>query len=267
MRKKLVEQAEIMSNNTLSEDVNYLVLYSPQVVDLAEPGQFVMIKNEQGSTYLRRPFGVADVDRANGRLLLIYRKAGKGTQELSNLQAGNRISVEGPLGNGFSFRSESEAAEAYGDTLLIGGGVGIAPIIYAARHLSEKTSCKPIVLLGVRNKNELYWSQFLEEYAQALIYTTDDGSYGIKGFAINAIPDILDKYPNIKHIKVCGPTIMMKGIAELAAKKGIECQVSLEKRMACGIGVCLGCTFEGKSGKRWKVCADGPVFDGVEVFG
>ncbi len=259
--KKLVEIGNIVSNTELSADVSALVLECPQVVAEAKPGQFVMIKNEMGSTYLRRPFGVADVDKENGLLLLVYRKAGKGTQELALLEEGSPISVEGPLGKGFSFKEA-------GRTLLIGGGVGIAPIIYTARHLSEEiTGPKPVILFGVRNHKELFWSDFVEDFAEKLIYTTDDGSYGRKGFAIDAIPDILAKYPDIRHIKVCGPTIMMKGIAELAIKQGIECEVSLEKRMACGIGVCLGCTFAGKSGKRWKVCADGPVFDGVEVFG
>ncbi len=258
---KLVENGKIIYNKPLSDDVNALCLAVPQVVALAQPGQFVMIKNEQGSTYLRRPFGVADVNKETGQLVLIYRKAGKGTQELSQLDSGAVISVEGPLGKGFSFKNE-------GRTLLIGGGVGIAPIIYTARHLgAEMTGPKPVILLGVRNHKELFWSDFVEEFSEKLVYTTDDGSYGRKGFAIDAVPDILNKYPDIRHIKVCGPTIMMKGIAELAIKQGIECEVSLEKRMACGIGVCLGCTFAGKSGKRWKVCADGPVFDAVEVFG
>lgn len=258
---KLVENGKIIYNKPLSDDVNTLCLAVPQVVALAKPGQFVMIKNEQGSTYLRRPFGVADVDRKRGELLLIYRKAGKGTLELSQLEPGAVISVEGPLGKGFSFDED-------GRTLLIGGGVGIAPIIYTARYLGEEgQGPKPVILFGVRNHRELFWSDFVESFSEKLVYTTDDGSYGRKGFAIDAIPDILAKYPDIKHIKVCGPTIMMKGIAELAIKEGLQCEVSLEKRMACGIGVCLGCTFAGKSGKRWKVCADGPVFDAVEVFG
>lgn len=259
--KKLVEIGNIVSNWELSADVNALVLECPDIVSVAKPGQFVMIKNEMGSTYLRRPFGVADVDKEQGLLLLIYRKAGKGTQELAQLDDGAPISVEGPLGNGFSFKNE-------GRTLLIGGGVGIAPIIYTARHLSkELDGPKPVILLGVRNHKELFWSDFVENFAEKLVYTTDDGSYGRKGFAIDAIPDILKEYQDIKHIKVCGPTVMMKGIAELAIKQGIECEVSLEKRMACGFGVCLGCTFEGKSGKRWKVCGDGPIFDAEEVFG
>ncbi|MCR5176257.1 MAG: dihydroorotate dehydrogenase electron transfer subunit [Anaerovibrio sp.] len=259
--KKLVETGNVISNEELSADVNAMVLECPKVVELAQPGQFVMIKNEMGSTYLRRPFGVADVDKEKGLLLLIYRKAGKGTNELSMLEEGAPISVEGPLGNGFSFDND-------GRTLLVGGGVGIAPIIYTARKLgAEMAGPKPIILLGVRNHKELFWSDFLEDFSQKLVYTTDDGSYGRKGFAIDAIPDILKAYPDIKHIKVCGPTIMMKGIAELAIKQGLECEVSLEKRMACGFGVCLGCTFEGKSGKRWKVCGDGPVFDAEEVFG
>ena len=140
-------------------------------------------------------------------------------------------------------------------------------MIYTARHLAEANpENKPVFLMGVRNADELFWQEYLQDFTDSIEVTTDDGSAGRKGFAIDALPDILAKY-DIKHIKICGPTIMMEGLAKMAMEKGIECQVSLEKRMACGIGVCLGCTFEGKqSGKRWKICHDGPVFPAEEVF-
>lgn len=253
---KFVENGVIVSNRSLSAEVNELVLKCPQVAKEAQPGQFVMIKNENGSTYLRRPFGVADIN--GDKLTLIYRLAGKGTKELAGLQAGADISVEGPLGHGFKL--------AEGLTLVIGGGVGIAPIVYTARKLAEGGS-KPVVLLGTRNASEGFWQDYFKDSAEEIFITTDDGSVGMKGFAIDAIPVILEKH-DIKNILICGPTIMMEGIAKLAIKQGINCQVSLEKRMACGIGVCLGCTFEGKkTGKRWKICGDGPVFEAEEVFG
>ena len=152
-----------------------------------------------------------------------------------------------------------------GLSLVIGGGVGIAPIIYTARKLAEAGK-KPVVLLGTRNASEGFWTEYFKDFAEEIFVTTDDGSAGMKGFAIDAIPEIMKKH-DIKHILVCGPTIMMEGIAKKAINDGIDCQVSLEKRMACGIGVCLGCTFEGKkSKKRWKICGDGPVFAAEEVF-
>lgn len=261
----LVEKGIVLENGILSQDVRYMIIEAPQIVDLAQPGQFVMVKNEHGGTFLRRPFGIADIDEEQGYLLLIYRVAGKGTKELANLEPSMEISVEGPLGGGFKFDEDEEAAA--GKTLLIGGGVGVAPLIYTASHLAElEPDNKPIFLLGVRSEEELFWLDYLDEYVDDVIITTNDGSAGKKGFAIDAMPEILAKY-DIKHIKICGPTIMMEGLAKLALEKGIECQVSLEKRMACGIGVCLGCTFEGKvSGKRWKICHDGPVFPAEEVF-
>ena len=261
----LVEMGSVVENNILSDDVRAMVIQAPQVAAQAEPGQFVMVKNESGSTFLRRPFGVADVDKERGRLLLIYRVAGKGTRELAGLEPTMEISVEGPLGGGFRFSEPSGASE--GRTLLIGGGVGVAPLIYTARYLAElKPDNKPLFLLGVRSADELFWQDYLKDFTEEIVVTTNDGSAGKKGFAIDAMPELLEKY-DISHIKICGPTIMMEGLAKLALERGIECQVSLEKRMACGIGVCLGCTFEGKvSGKRWKICHDGPVFPAEEVF-
>lgn len=261
----LVESGSIVTNDILSDDVRCMVIQVPSIAAEAEPGQFVMVKNENGGTFLRRPFGIADVDREQGRILLIYRVAGKGTQELAGLEPTMELSVEGPLGGGFRF--ESDDLEAGGRTLLIGGGVGVAPMIYTARRLAElEPANKPVFLLGIRNEGELFWQDYLEDFTEEIVVTTNDGSAGIKGFAIDAMPEILSRY-DIRHIKICGPTIMMEGLAKLAMEQGIECQVSLEKRMACGIGVCLGCTFEGMiSGKRWKICHDGPVFPAEEVF-
>ena len=122
------------------------------------------------------------------------------------------------------------------------------------------------MLIGGKNKDEVFWEKYLQEFADKIYITTDDGSVGFKGFTVQLLPQILAEN-NIEHIYTCGPNIMMEGVAKLAHKHDIDCQVSLEKRMACGIGVCLGCTFEGKlTGKRRKVCTEGPVFASKEVF-
>lgn len=147
--------------------------------------------------------------------------------------------------------------------MIVGGGVGIAPLIYLSRLLKDQ---KPILLIGGKNKDEVFWEEYLKEYADKIYITTDDGSVGFKGFTIQLMPEIL-KENNIDAIYTCGPNIMMEGVAKLAYEHDIDCQVSLEKRMACGIGVCLGCTFEGKlTKKRRKVCTEGPVFEAKEVF-
>lgn len=263
----LVENGSVLANEILSADVRAMSIMAPNVAAEALPGQFVMVKNENGGTFLRRPFGIADVDKERGSILVIYRVAGRGTRELAALEPTMEISVEGPLGQGFSFDRPAAEGKENGKTLLIGGGVGVAPLIYTARHLAAlEPDNKPLFLLGIRSAEELFWQEYLEEAVEETIVTTNDGTAGIKGFAIDAMPDILAKF-DISHIKICGPTIMMEGLAKLALEKGIECQVSLEKRMACGIGVCLGCTFEGASGRRWKICHDGPVFPAEEVFG
>ena len=122
------------------------------------------------------------------------------------------------------------------------------------------------MLVAGKTAAETFWTEFFEPYAEQIYVTTDDGSKGIKGFAVDALPTIFSEHP-IDRVSVCGPTMMMKTIAEGSAKAGIDCEVSMEKRMACGIGVCLGCTFESKQdGKRYKVCTDGPVFSAKEVF-
>ncbi len=252
--RKFMAKAAVISNEPLISAVWKMVLLAPEISAIAKPGQFVGVLCPDGKTFLRRPFGIADADPAEGTITIIYRLVGKGTENLKTLEAGAVISVQGPLGNGFPIRE--------GKGLLVGGGVGVAPLIFLAKRLES-----PVVLIGGKNADELFWEKLLKKYADSIYATTDDGSKGIKGFAVQALPKIFEEN-RIDYIATCGPTVMMESIAKAAKEAGIPCDVSMEKRMACGIGVCLGCTFEGKkSHKRFKVCADGPVFDGEEVFG
>ena len=253
--KKLVVTGTILLNKAVNENVKHMVIKAPEIANLAEPGQFVHVKTLHSENFLRRPFSIADVDKNEGTITLIYRIVGKGTAEYSRLKEGEEFSILGPIGNGFKLKE--------GRPLLVGGGVGIAPLIYLSRLLKDQ---KPILLIGGKNKDEVFWEEYLKEYADKIYITTDDGSVGFKGFTIQLMPEIL-KENNIDAIYTCGPNIMMEGVAKLAYEHDIDCQVSLEKRMACGIGVCLGCTFEGKrTKKRRKVCTEGPVFEAKEVF-
>lgn len=253
--KKLVVVGKILANEAINANVKRMVIEAPQIAEAAQPGQFVHVKKPDSVNFLRRPFSIADADRENGTITLIYRIAGKGTAEYAAMKVGEAFSILGPIGNGFALKD--------GRPLLIGGGVGIAPLIYLSRQLKDK---KPILLIGGKNKDEVFWEKYLQEFADKIYITTDDGSVGFKGFTVQLLPQILAEN-NIEHIYTCGPNIMMEGVAKLAHKHDIDCQVSLEKRMACGIGVCLGCTFEGKlTGKRRKVCTEGPVFASKEVF-
>ena len=253
--KKLVVVGKILANEAINANVKRMVIEAPQIAEAAQPGQFVHVKKPDSVNFLRRPFSIADADRENGTITLIYRIVGNGTAEYAAMKVGEAFSILGPIGNGFALKD--------GRPLLIGGGVGIAPLIYLSRQLKDK---KPILLIGGKNKDEVFWEKYLQEFADKIYITTDDGSVGFKGFTVQLLPQILAEN-NIEHIYTCGPNIMMEGVAKLAHKHDIDCQISLEKRMACGIGVCLGCTFEGKlTGKRRKVCTEGPVFASKEVF-
>lgn len=253
--KKLVVVGKILANEAINANVKRMVIEAPQIAEAAQPGQFVHVKKPDSVNFLRRPFSIADADRENGTITLIYRIVGKGTAEYAAMKVGEAFSILGPIGNGFALKD--------GRPLLVGGGVGIAPLIYLSRQIKDQ---KPILLIGGKNKDEVFWEKYLQEFADKIYITTDDGSVGFKGFTVQLLPQILAEN-NIEHIYTCGPNIMMEGVAKLAHEHDIDCQVSLEKRMACGIGVCLGCTFEGKlTGKRRKVCTEGPVFASKEVF-
>ncbi|WP_304067702.1 dihydroorotate dehydrogenase electron transfer subunit [Megamonas hypermegale] len=253
--KKLVVVGKILANEAINANVKRMVIEAPQIAEAAQPGQFVHVKKPDSVNFLRRPFSIADADRENGTITLIYRIVGKGTAEYAAMKVGEAFSILGPIGNGFALKD--------GRPLLVGGGVGIAPLIYLSCQLKDQ---KPILLIGGKNKDEVFWEKYLQEFADKIYITTDDGSVGFKGFTVQLLPQILAEN-NIEHIYTCGPNIMMEGVAKLAHEHDIDCQVSLEKRMACGIGVCLGCTFEGKlTGKRRKVCTEGPVFASKEVF-
>lgn len=253
--KKVVEKGRILVNEPIIPAVWKMVFQTPVIAKEARPGQFVNVQKIGGVTFLRRPFGIVDADVETGAVTIIYRLVGKGTQEMAAMKAGDTISVEGPLGEGTFTTTEGKA-------LLVGGGVGLAPLIFLAKALPTK----PIVLVGGRTAAETFWTTFFEDYAEEIYITTDNGSKGIKGFAASALPQIFAAHP-IDRVSTCGPTMMMKTVAEGCYTADVPCEVSMEKRMACGFGVCLGCTFESKlTGRRHKVCSDGPVFPAKEVF-
>lgn len=249
---KYVIDAEIVSHECLGKGVWKMVVRAPKIAEAAQPGQFIQLKVLKGEPLLRRPISIAFADPEKGTLDLIYRVVGKGTELLAELLPGAVVNCLGPLGHGFSIEASSP--------LLIGGGMGIAPLIF----LAEKFQKKAAVLLGGRNKEEMFWTSFYENNTKEMHITTDDGSVGTKGFTVDVLPTMLEsgKYDTVF---VCGPEVMMRAAAKIAAEYKIPCQVSLEKHMACGLGACLSCTCEGKE-KRRKVCQDGPVFWAQEVY-
>lgn len=244
--KKIVDFV-VKENRHLNADSFLLVLYSPEL-PVIEAGQFVNVKVEGSpSTFLRRPISVHNVDPSNGLLYLLIKIAGQGTATLAQLKAGDNLNIVLPLGNWFT---QPEA----GRCLLIGGGVGIAPLLHLSKELKSK-GMQPVVLIGTRSIGDIILKDEFEKYA-SVYYTTEDGSFGEKGYPTQH--SILKE--RFDHIFCCGPSPMMKAVAQYAYHNHIDCEVSLENMMACGIGACLCCVNETKEGHKC-VCTDGPVFN------
>lgn len=244
--KKIIDFL-VKENRQLNENMFLLSLYSEELPSL-RPGQFVNVKVEDSpATFLRRPLSVYDVDEENKLLFLFIKIAGAGTQRLSRLKANERLNLILPLGNSFSIPQK-------GRCLLVGGGVGIAPLLYLSKEMHKK-GLTPDLLIGVRSKNDIVLEDSFRQYAQ-LYYTTEDGSFGEKGYPTQHSL-LANQYD---HIFCCGPDPMMKAVAKYAAARQVDCEVSLENLMACGIGACLCCVTDTTAGHKC-VCTEGPVFN------
>ncbi len=241
--------AKILSNEEVAEKIFRLTVDAPELAKNSRAGQFVQVKISDEFT-LRRPLGIAST--AGGTVKIFYRAVGRGTEKLSARRAGECLNILGALGNGYS--------NFGGKILLVGGGMGMAPLLCAAEKFSAD------VLLGGRTKDEvIFWQEEFRPHVGKIFVTTDDGSYAKKGFAIDLLPEVFAT-ENYSAILTCGPEVMMRGVAKFAAEKNIPCEVSFEKRMACGLGACLSCSIDTVDGRK-KVCKDGPVFDARKVFG
>lgn len=237
----------IRENRFLNADTFLLVLYSPELPEM-EAGQFVNVRVENSpSTFLRRPISIHDADREKGLLYLLIKVAGNGTARLSALKAGERLNLVLPLGNHFTLPEN-------GHCLLVGGGVGIAPLFYLAKKLKQK-GVRTTLLIGTRTDKDIVLKNEFEKYS-TVYYATEDGSYGEKGYPTQH--SILRE--RFDHIFCCGPSPLMQAVARYAYANRIDCEVSLENSMACGIGACLCCVCDTKKGHKC-VCTDGPVFN------
>jgi len=214
-----------------------------------EPGQFVNLYLNDESLLLPRPISVCDW--ADGVLTLVYAVVGVGTKVMSSYGRGARIRISSPLGNGF-------ACDGIKSCVLVGGGVGVPPLLYLAKRLAAEGCVNILVVLGFRSE------PFLDiEFPCGVQVATDDGSYGFKGNALELLEKVA--IPAGTQLLACGPKPMLGALAKFAAERGIELQVSLEERMGCGYGACVGCVCKTTDGSR-KVCEDGPVFSGGEVI-
>lgn len=249
MTKKIFE-TRIVSNTRAVDDVYKLVVKIDGNL-AARPGQFVQLRLPSNEFTLRRPLGIADLN--GDRLTMFYRLVGRGTKFLSTVGEGAALDLIAPLGNGFSIVDGKKI-------LLVGGGVGLAPLLFSARSFDNVD-----VLIGGKTASEAeLWSREFDGLVAQKFVTTDDGSAGVKGFVSDLLPEILSK-KIYDAVLVCGPPIMMKNVAALVLEKNIRCEVSMEGRMACGLGACLSCSIDTTNGRR-KVCKDGPIFDAAEVF-
>ena len=255
MKSKVMEEAQVRTQKRLAEGVYRLELSAPEHARHALPGQFVQVQVKSPSVFLRRPLGLAEADTESGSVALIYREVGKGTAALAALRPGEQVNLLGPLGQGFCMDVQHP--------LLVGGGMGLSPLLCYARHL-RRHGAQPEVLMGGRSAAELFWQDLFAPYAAAIHLTTDDGSLGRQGFVTALLPELLAR-GGYDSVAACGPEIMMRGVAAIAREQGLPCEVSLERRMGCGLGACLSCAIDTASGRR-KVCKDGPVFPAEEVF-
>ena len=253
MSVALKKKAMITENIMIACDIFSMWVELPDVAETARPGQFVSLYCKNGSRLLPRPISICEIDRERGRLRLVYRMTGQGTREIAGMNSGDWIEVMGPLGNGFTI----EGTKA----LLIGGGIGIPPMLELAKQLN----CDMQIVLGYRDITFL--EDEFKDYGTVYI-ATEDGRKGTKGNVIDAIrKNNLDA----DIVFACGPTPMLRGVKIYAMEHGMKAQLSMEERMACGIGACLGCVCNSKETdhhtnvKNKRVCKDGPVFYADEV--
>ncbi len=250
---KLKMTAQVVSQECIATDVYSLVLKAYEIAKQAAAGQFVSVYTKDGSKMLPRPISLCGIDKESGTIRLVYRVVGFGTTEFSKLKTGDTIDILGPLGNGFDKQDKK--------AILIGGGIGIPPMLQLAKELS----CEKTIVLGYRD--EIFLNEEFEPYGNVYM-SSEDGMHGVKGNVIDAIK----KYGiDGDMIYACGPMPMLRGIKAYAAENGIICQISMEEKMACGVGACLACVCQTKDIDEHsqvhnkRICKEGPVFYAEEV--
>ncbi len=262
--------AEVLSNKNITCNYFKITLHAPEICQDAQPGQFVHIKVTAGSALLlRRPFSIHNTE--NEKLEILYRVVGKGTDLLSKKEKREKLDLLGPLGQGF------ELEENLGKVILVAGGIGVAPLYFLAKRLlnsnSKVSSQTPpkrrplqiIALLGAGTRKQILCAQDFRNVGAVVKVATEDGSWGYKGLVSDFLAETLLRYPKPDLVFACGPVPMLKKTAQLRGKPRLPLQVSLEQRMGCGIGACLGCVVTSPEGYL-RVCKDGPVFRADQIL-
>jgi dihydroorotate dehydrogenase electron transfer subunit len=250
--KTVQVKAPVISSTRLAEGIHLIELTAPPIAATASPGQFVMLMCG-GGAFLRRPLSIHRVSRQNTIISFLFAVVGKGTEWLAQSKVGYTLDIIGPLGNGFRLDKQSQ------EILLIAGGLGVAPLVF----LAEEALARGVrVNLAYGTASDARLDKSLLPKDIRLLEYTDDGSCGTQGLVTQCIPDFID---TVDQIFACGPLPMYKGMTKQSNLAGKQVQVSMETRMACGLGVCYGCTIKTRSGQK-QVCDDGPVFDMEDVL-
>jgi dihydroorotate dehydrogenase electron transfer subunit len=258
------QEISIKGIERITPDVFRLSFLSKEIAREAQPGQFVMMHPQKFSEpLLPRPFSIHRLQ--GNRVDLLIRAVGQGTRQLSGLSPGEVLEIKGPLGQGFKLDFER-------DPILVAGGIGVAPLFFLAHRILKmkrsKTVAPPRVLIGAGSKRELLGLREFEEMGLRVRAASEDGSLGRKGLVTDLLEGLPPKGLDRAMIYTCGPQGMLRAVASWAVARNIPCQVSLEARMACGMGACLGCSVArtAEGGLTYsKVCQDGPVFKAQEV--
>lgn len=253
MHLKAKQTVEILSQKEIAPNIFDMKIQAADVAQQAKAGQFLSVYSKDQTKLLPRPISICEIDQAKGSIRLVYRVAGDGTKGLSKLQSKDTIEIMGPLGNGFP----KKAKKAF----IIGGGIGIPPML----ELSKQLDCQKDIILGYRD--DLFLKEEFLAYGDVYV-ATEDGSAGSKGTVLDAIKE---HALTADIMYACGPTPMLKALKEYALLHNMECYISMEERMACGIGACLACVCkstdidEHSKVKNKRVCKEGPVFEAREV--
>jgi len=260
------ENAKILKADCLADGVYEIWFETKNIAKAAKAGQFISVYSNDGSRMLPRPISICKVE--NNNLRIVFRVAGKGTEEFSKMKAGEYLDIQGPLGNGYDLGKIATEIKAEGRSfdkaILFGGGIGVPPMLELARRLD----CHKNVVVGYRN-SQTFLKEDFEAVADTDVYiATEDGSVGTKGNVLDAVKQ---EKVEADVIFACGPTPMLRAIKAYALENDIPCYVSLEEKMACGIGACLACVCKSteiddhSQVKNKRVCKEGPVFNVKEV--
>jgi dihydroorotate dehydrogenase electron transfer subunit len=250
--------AEIVSNERRTHDTWLMALRSERIAQAAKPGQFVMIRVSPGlDPLLRRPFSIGGVKE--DLFLVLYRVVGKGTSRMRELRQGEKLQVLGPLGKSFAVPEKNFSR------LLVGGGIGIAPLLFLRQFHREKAAA---LMMGFRSEKDILSPQKITGEEWGFAVATDDGTKGHHGPVTDLLDEFLRKHSREVAVYACGPKPMLRKVAETTLALGVPCEVSLEAHMACGLGACQGCAVKASatSGRSYfYVCQEGPVFDAEAI--